>query len=218
MCYVCTAWSFGRAHCFELIKPQNKLCHCMCLSFLFSGFAPAPVTKNCRAVACRFSERGEGSWRSIQQSWGTLPTWALWPRFSGNTRAGNLGCHRKMVNHDGFLLPLTRAFHPNSEGISILQYVSQGFKAQPYECILGVLRMNYYYWCGQCWVQNKVKNIRWGHLSKSLGTWRFWCKPCLNNIIRWFTKFKAKWPSPMAWAESQFKFWHWGFTYWATAP
>jgi hypothetical protein len=131
---------------------------------------------------------------------------ALWPRFSGNTRAGNLGCHRKMVNHDGFLLPLTRAFHPNSEGISILQYVSQGFKAQPYECILGVLRMNYYYWCGQCWVQNKVKNIRWGHLSKSLGTWRFWCKPCLNNIIRWFTKFKAKWPSPMAWAESQFKF------------
>jgi hypothetical protein len=76
MCYVCTAWSFGRAHCFELIKPQNKLCHCMCLSFLFSGFAPAPVTKNCRAVACRFSERGEGSWRSIQQSWGTLPTWA----------------------------------------------------------------------------------------------------------------------------------------------
>jgi len=54
--------------------------------------------------------------------------------------------------------------------------------------------------------------------GSSPGMRLFWCKPCSNYITRWFTEFKAKWPSPMAWAESQFKFWHWDFTFWATAP
>ena len=42
------------------------------------------------------------------------------------------------------------------------------------------------------------------------------CKSCLNNIARCFMKFEAKWTTPVVWAEIQFKFWHWMFTYWAT--
>ena len=34
------------------------------------------------------------------------------------------------------------------------------------------------------------------------------CKSCLNHITRYFMKFKAKWTTPVVWAEIQFKFWH----------
>ena len=52
--------------------------------------------------------------------------------------------------------------------------------------------------------------------AKVLKMFLFRCKLCLNNITRCFMQFEAKWTTPVVWAEIQFKFWHWMFTYWAT--
>jgi hypothetical protein len=52
--------------------------------------------------------------------------------------------------------------------------------------------------------------------AKVLKMFLFRCKSCLNNIIRCFMKFEAKWTTPVVWAEILFKFWHWMFTYRAT--
>ena len=52
--------------------------------------------------------------------------------------------------------------------------------------------------------------------AKVLKMFLFWCKSCLINITKCFMKFEAKWTTPVVWAEIQFKFWHWMFTYWAT--
>ena len=51
--------------------------------------------------------------------------------------------------------------------------------------------------------------------AKVLKTFLSRCNFCLN-ITRCFMKFAAKWTTPVVWAEIQFKFWHWMFTYWAT--
>jgi len=52
--------------------------------------------------------------------------------------------------------------------------------------------------------------------AKVLEMFLFRCKSCLNNITRCFMKFEARWTTPVVWAEIQFKYWHWMFTYWAT--
>jgi len=44
--------------------------------------------------------------------------------------------------------------------------------------------------------------------AKVLKMFLFRCKSCLINISRCFMKFEAKWTTPVAWAEIQFKFWH----------
>ena len=60
-----------------------------------------------------------------------------------------------------------------------------------------------------------TQNTRGGRRSKSPEMFLFWCKSCLNNTTRCFMKF-MDWTNPVVWAEIQFKFWHWMFTYWAT--
>ena len=79
----------------------------------------------------------------------------------------------------------------------------------------------------QIWMESTGGHLIWNQLglytlpevvdgAKVLKMFLFRCKSCLNNITRCFMKFEAKWTTPMVWAEIQFKFRHWMFTYWAT--
>ena len=42
------------------------------------------------------------------------------------------------------------------------------------------------------------------------------CIVFLYLFLFLFMKFEAKWTTPVVWAEIQFNFWRWTFTYWAT--
>ena len=43
--------------------------------------------------------------------------------------------------------------------------------------------------------------------------WLFWCRPCLVDITRWFTKFGVNRTTPVVWVGFPFRFCLWIFTF-----